>query len=94
MDATALPEVIAAWAASKPKIKRMWLADRADAVDVTLEPQPVADSEESFAVWIGNCELWRSELQARIGRTFQLRWFDADAAGPMTGSVLVYESAP
>ncbi|HYX66977.1 MAG TPA: hypothetical protein VE935_22370 [Burkholderiales bacterium] len=94
MGTTALPEAIAAWAASNPKIKRVWLADREDEVDLTLEPQPVADSEESFAVWMGNCELWRCALQARIGGTFELRWFDPDAAGPMTGNVLVYESAP
>ena len=94
MEATALPAALAAWAASNPKIKRVWLADREDEVDVTLEPQPVADSEESFAVWMGNGERWRSELEARIGRTLELRWFDPDAAGPMTGNVLVYESAP
>ena len=94
MDATAPPEAIAAWAASNPKIRRAWLADRADELDVTLEPQPVADSEESFAVWICNGELWRAELQARIGGPFELRWFDPDGVGPMTGSVLVYEFAP
>ena len=94
MNATALPGTIAAWAAGHPKIRRVWLADREEEVHVTLEPQPVADSEETFAVWICNCELWRSELQARIGRTFELRSFDADAAGAMTGNVLVYESAP
>ena len=94
MDATALPEAIAAWAAGNPRIRRVWLADREHEVKVTLEPQPVADSEESLAIWIGNGGLWRAELQARVGGPFELRWFDPDGVGPMTGSVLVYEFAP
>ena len=94
MNSTALPEAIATWAAGNPKIKRVWLADREEELDVTVEPQPVADSEESFAVWIVNCELWRSEVQARIGRTFELRWFDPNGVGPKTCKVLVYECAP
>jgi hypothetical protein len=94
MNATGLPEAIAAWAAGDPKIKRVWLADREEEVDVTVEPQPVTDSEETFAVWIANCEFWRSELQARIGGTFDLRWFDPNGVGPKTGKVLVYEWAP
>jgi len=49
MNATALSEAIAAWAAGHPRIKRVWLADREEEVDVTVEPQPVADSEESAA---------------------------------------------
>ena len=94
MNPTALAEAIAAWAAGDPKIKRVWLADREEEVDVTVEPQPVADSEESFGVWIANCELWRSQLQTRIGGTFELRWFDPNGVGPNTAKVLVYECAP
>lgn len=94
MNASVLPDAIAAWGAGEPKIKRVWLTDREEQVDVTVEPQPVTDSEETFAVWIANCERWRAELQARIGRTFDLRWFDPDAAGPEAGKALIYECAP
>lgn len=83
-----LSAVIAQWAAARPKIRRVWLfgnidetASRPDgAIDVGLELRPVADSEETLAVWIANCGLWRRELQACTGRAVGLNWLDPDSA--------------
>jgi len=84
----ALTALIEQWAAANPKIRRVWLCgnpagDRRgadDFIEIALELQPVADSEESFAVWMANCEKWRLELQARTGRPIDLHWFDTDEA--------------
>ena len=65
----------------------MWLfGNRADTrapdgrIDIALELQPVADSEETMTVWMANCDRWRSELETRVGRTVELDWLDPDGA--------------
>jgi hypothetical protein len=50
-------------------------------IDVAVEPQPVADSEESLPVWMAHCETWRRQLQALTGRAVRLQLRDPDAAG-------------
>jgi hypothetical protein len=99
--------LIEQWAAANPKIKRVWLcgspagSDRgADGfIEVALELQPVADSEESSALWLANCEKWRIELEARTGQPIDLHWLDPDEAptaiqsGSDELSALIYERA-
>jgi len=81
----ALSAVIAEWAAGDPRVRRVWLfGSREDApapdgsIDIALELQPVADSEETMTVWMANCDKWRVELQTRTGRTVELEWLDPD----------------
>jgi len=67
-------------------------------IDVALELQPVADSEETFAVWMANCDKWQTQLQARTGRSVDLEWFDPDGGSahppqPDEAKILVYERA-
>ncbi|HYL24390.1 MAG TPA: hypothetical protein VEV21_08350 [Burkholderiales bacterium] len=99
--------LIEQWAAADPKVKRVWLCgspagnDRGadDFIEIALELQPVADSEETFALWVANCEKWRIELQALTGRHIDLHWFDPDEAataiqsGADEANALVYERA-
>jgi hypothetical protein len=88
--------VIAEWAARNPKIRRVWVSDsRAEdaprpdeGIVIAVELQPVADSEETFAVWMANCDKWRVELQARLGRIVDLEWLDPDGAARTVQSVL------
>jgi len=93
----ALSALVAEWAARNPKIRRVWASDATDAL--ALELQPVGDSEETFAVWIGHCEQWRAELEARIGRPVDLEWLDPDGAAtivqprPGEADTLIYERA-
>lgn len=99
-----LSTLIAAWAAGNPKIRRVWLfaspgrdAAQSEDIAVTVELQPVGDSEETLAVWMAHCEQWRKELEARLGHPVPIDWRDPDGATtalpPGTGkaSTLVYE---
>jgi hypothetical protein len=91
----ALSALVAEWAARNPKIRRVWACGASDAL--ALELQPVGDSEETFPVWLANCERWRSELAARVGRPVDLEWLDPDGAAlvvqprPGEADTLIYE---
>ena len=95
----ALTAVIADCAARNPKIRRVWACEAPvpQAVAVALELQPVADSEETSAVWLANCEKWRGELQSRLHRSVDLDWLDPDEATapsqprPADFRTLIYE---
>jgi hypothetical protein len=101
----AVQEAVAEWAAADPKIKRAWvLCDGAadpqpEDLEIAVEIQPVADSEETLAVWLWKGEQWRSQLRARIGPNVKLEWVDPDRDDPALGKeleqakVLVYERA-
>jgi hypothetical protein len=97
----ALTAVIADWAARNPKIRRVWACETpvAQAVAVALELQPVADSEETSAVWLANCEKWRRQLQSRLHRSVDLEWLDPDEASapnqprPAEVRTLIYDRA-
>jgi hypothetical protein len=82
-------QALAEWAATRPRIRRIWDIGGC----VALELQPVADSEETLAVWMANAERWREELQTRIDPGIELAWFDPDGAtAPLEeAKLLVYE---
>jgi hypothetical protein len=95
---------VAEWAARNPKITRAWMLGDPDThetaeqeIEIAVEIQPVADSEETFVVWLAKAEQWQSQLRARIGPTLQLVWLDPDLDEPALGKelerakVLVYE---
>jgi hypothetical protein len=97
---------VAEWAARNPRIKRAWmLGDPAadhpaeQEIEIAVELQPVADSEETFAVWLSKAEQWQSQLRAHIGPKVQLVWVDPDVDEPAVGKklerpkVLLYERA-
>jgi hypothetical protein len=101
-----LSTLIAHWAAANPKIRRVWLiaspgrdAAQSEDIAVTVELQPVGDSEETLAVWMAHCEQWRKELEARVGHPVPLDWRDTDGATSALppdadeASALVYERA-
>jgi hypothetical protein len=89
-------DAVAEWAGRNPKIKRAWMLGDAE---IAVEIQPVADSEETFAVWLAKGEQWRSQLRTRIGPQVELVWIDPDRDEPSLGKeleeakVLVYERA-
>jgi hypothetical protein len=99
----ALDALVADWAAGDPAIKRVWLYGATEEdeagrpVDLALQLQPVADSEETIAVWMGKCEKWRQQLASRTGREVMLEWLDADEGARATrageAAMLVYERA-
>lgn len=97
---------IAEWAAANPKVRRVWASGyqpedtrrQGDSIDMLLELEPVADSEETLTAWIAHGSRWRKELEKLIGMTVELQWADSDAEGPgASGSdganMLVYERA-
>jgi hypothetical protein len=88
-----VPNLVAVWAATHPRIRRVWIAgaDRSGCELISLELEPVADSEETFAVWIANCRKWHAELEARLGRPVSLGWLDPDADRREPVEELVYE---
>jgi predicted nucleotidyltransferase len=98
---------LADWAARTPTVRRVWVfgsrargTHRPDSdIDIAVELEPVADSEETLLVWMANSEKWRSQLQDRISMPVDLEWFDPNGG---TGTIraaldeaktLVYEAA-
>ncbi len=78
---------IAEWAERTPAIARVWLFGshanrraRDIQLDIALELQPVADSEETMTLWMSHGDQWRAELEARVGRPVELDWLDPDGA--------------
>jgi hypothetical protein len=86
-----MQQAIAEWASLHPRIRRVWAGERR----VAVELEPVADSEETLAVWLTHGPLWRGELQAAVAPGIELGWFDPDGAGVAVAELesLVYESA-
>ena len=93
-------EKLAAWAAANPRIRRVWLfgsdAKRAARgghdLDVAIEMEPVADSEETIAYWIAHAEEWQAELENCVGSGVDLDWFDPDVDEPLGDkAVLAYD---
>ena len=91
---------LAAWAASNPRIRRVWLfpwdsrrnaRGNAD-LDIAIEMEPVPDSEETIAYWIAHAEEWQAELEKRVGANVDLDWFDPDVDAPLGAkAVLAYD---
>lgn len=100
-------ETIAQWAAQHPQIRRVWVygsrakgSHRPDSdIDIAVELEPVADSEEALAVWMSHAGAWRWQLQSGISPKVDLEWFDPDGttrvvkAGLDEAKVLIYERA-
>jgi predicted nucleotidyltransferase len=98
---------IARWAAENPEVRRVWVfgsrakdTHRPDSdIDVAVELEPVADSEETLTRWIAHAEVWKAQLQNLIAPQVDLEWFDPDGgtpnieAGLNDSKVLVYERA-
>jgi hypothetical protein len=84
-----VPNLIVDWAAAHPRIRRVWMSG-GDLI--ALEVEPVADSEETFAVWIANCRKWHAELEARLGRRVSLACLDPDVGLREPLEELVYDS--
>ena len=75
-------ETIARWAAENPKVRRVWVLGgaRAPRLDLAIELEPVADSEESLAVWMAHADEWRAALRERVSAGVEVSWIDADGA--------------
>lgn len=94
---------LVAWAARNPRIKRLWLlnerAPANGAIDVQVELQPVADSEETLGPWIAHRDEWRRQLEACTGSRVALECRDPDHVlwtrepGAGEARTLVYERA-
>ena len=86
-------KLIADWATVDPRIRRVWIAgaDRSGCERISLELEPVPDSEETFAVWMANCRRWHGELEARLGRQVRLSWVELEVMTGVEGSELVYD---
>ena len=85
---------IAEWAAREPRIRRAWLVGDNG---IAVELQPVADSEETLAIWLHKADKWRSQLRERVGPELKLEWLDPDRDEAIVGEeltrpkTLVYE---
>jgi predicted nucleotidyltransferase len=98
---------IAQWAAENPEVRFVWVfgsraknTHRADSdIDIAVELEPVADSEETLTRWIAHADLMKSQLQSRIAPKVDLEWFDPDGSTPNIeaalndAKMLVYERA-
>ena len=90
-NAEALRSVVAQWAATTPKIRRVWMYE--DGAGLAVEPRPVGDSEETLAVWFAHCEQWQREIEARTGRSLQMEWRGPDRPSETrTAMAIVYDA--
>jgi hypothetical protein len=85
-----MAESLARWAAKNPKVRRVWMAQdrRKPKVDVTIELEPVADSEESIAVWMAHADEWRAELREDVSPAIDVSWVDPNGAARRLPDVL------
>ena len=104
---SSVTESIAQWATETPEVRRVWVfgshamgtATRDSDLDIAVELEPVADSEETLTRWISCAALWRSQLQRRTAVSIALQWFDPDGRTPTMqerldeGRLLIYERA-
>ena len=96
---------IVAWAQAIPVIRRGWLVGDASSshaggeINVAIEVEPVADSEETLVLWLAHSNHWRLQLQERTGLPIILEWFDLDGSTPKLREALanaeglIYERA-
>jgi predicted nucleotidyltransferase len=93
-------EKLASWAAAHPRIRRVWFFDgsakrnaRSDTdLDIAIEMEPVADSEETIAHWIAHAEEWQTQLEECVGTSVDLEWFDPDVDAPLGDkAILAYD---
>jgi predicted nucleotidyltransferase len=102
MNATHVKEQerLAAWAASHPRIRRVWIFEseakrraRSDSeLDIAIEMEPVPDSEETVAFWIAHAEEWQAQLEKCVGANVDLEWFDPDVDAPLGDkAILAYD---
>ena len=83
-------DAIVGWVEATPRIRRVWVFGsrakgnpRTDSdLDIAVEIEPVADSEETLPVWMANSDKWQSELQQHISFAVDLEWFDPDGSTP------------
>ena len=75
-------ETIARWAAENPKVRRVWILGKArePRLDLAIEIEPVADSEEALAVWMAHADEWRAALRERVSAAVEVSWIDANGA--------------
>jgi hypothetical protein len=104
---SSVTESIAEWAAETPEVRRVWVfgshatgtATRDSDLDIAVELEPVADSEETLTRWIPCSPLWRLQLQRRTAASIALHWFDPDGRTPTMQEqldedrLLIYERA-
>ena len=95
-------EKLAAWAASHPRIRRVWIfeseakrraySDSDIYIDIAIEMEPVPDSEETIAFWIAHAEEWQAQLEKCLGSSVDLEWFDPDVDAPLGDkAILAYD---
>ena len=97
---------IVAWAQAIPVIRRGWLVGgaasryrRGDEINLAIEVEPVADSEETLVLWLANSDQWQSQLLEQTRLPVSLEWFDLDGRTPKVRGALsevgglIYERA-
>ena len=94
---------VVAWARTNARIRRVWMLgarERPDGnVEIAVELEPVADSEETAALWMAHSDQWQAELQERSGAAVSLEWLDPNGSTPgvrkavAEGADLIYERA-
>ncbi len=93
---------VVAWAKGNTRIRRVWMlgggSDRHDRhLNIAIEVEPVADSEETAALWMAHSDKWQLELQEKSGSGVSLEWLDPDGSTPgvreavAAGAELIYE---
>ncbi len=95
---------VVAWARANARIRRVWILGREQDgpdgnVNIAIELEPVADSEETAALWMAHSDKWQSELQEKSGSAVSLEWLDQDGSTPgvrkavAAGADLIYVRA-
>lgn len=79
-DFKQLAELIIEWADHESKIRRVWAGMHDKSVNIAIELEPIADSDEELLLWMSKAEAWQADLQQQTSRTVHLEWLDPYAS--------------
>jgi len=92
LNRSRLPELLTAWYARRPEVRRLWAVLEREELVVLLALEPTVDGNDSSPVWLARFPDWRDDL-VRLARA-EVRLSLVDGTYPLRrrpGSILLIQ---
>jgi hypothetical protein len=67
---------LAAWYAAHSSVRRLWAIRDASGLRVLVTLEPTHDGNDTYPVWVANCNAWADELQSCTEASVRLELLD------------------